>query len=240
MTFTTINASQRTAAKVAALSCLVGMAVVVFSNYAIFIRLIVPGNAAETARNIMAHEQMFRTAVVLNIAYTTSVLVFAAALYLILRPVNPGVALAAALFRLVFALMWLLTAVNMLGTLRLLGSASYLQAFEPDRLQALARIELAGNFDLYYVGLPFFGLAATLSSYLWIKSRYIPGGLAVFGLIASGWCAASAFAYLVWPSFGKAINLYTLDTPMALFELVLSFWMLMKGLAPGDSSPAVE
>jgi hypothetical protein len=234
MTISTIDDSQRTAAKVAGLSCLFGMAIVVFANYAIFERLIVPGNVAETARNVMAHELSFRTAIVCNIAYSSTVVVFLTALYVIFRPVNLGLALVGALFRLVFGLMWLVTALNMLGALRLLGTASYLQAFEIDRLQALARIHLAQNFDAYYVGLPFFGLASTVSAYLWLKSRYVPRGLAIFGLISSGWCAFSAFAYLMFPAFGKAINLYTLDTPMALFELALSLWLLVKGLSPAN------
>jgi hypothetical protein len=230
MTTSTVHQSQRTAARVAGYACLFAMMIVVLANYAIFVPLIVPGNAAETARNIMAHERLFRTAVVCNITYTSSVLVFLAALYVILRPVNLGLALVGALFRFVFALMWLVTALNMLGALRLLGTASYLQIFEPDRLQVLARLHLAANFDAYYVGLPFYGLASTVCAYLWAKSRYIPRGLALFGLISSAWCAISALAYLIFPEFGKAINLYTLDTPMAIFELVLSFWLLFSGL----------
>ena len=53
--------------------------------------------------------------------------------------------------------MWLLSTLNMLGALRLLSGASYLQIFEADRLQALARVSVAGTFDNYYIGLPFFG-----------------------------------------------------------------------------------
>ncbi len=232
MTSSAIDQSQRTAAKVAGFSCLFGMAIVVFANYAIFERLIIPGNAAETARNIVAHQRLFRIAVACNITYSTGVVVLLAALYIILKPVNRGLALVGALFRLVFALMWLLTALNMLGALRLLGSASYLQVFEADRLQALARLDLAANFDAYYVGLPFFGLASTVCSYLWFKSNYIPRGLAAFGVVSSAWCVICAFAFLIFPDFNKTVNDYWFDSPMAIFELVLSFWLLFKGLRP--------
>ena len=181
MTISTIDNSQRTAAKVAGFSCLFGMAVVVFANYALLNPLIVPGNAAETARNIVAHETQLRVTVTCFLLYSADVVVLLAALYVILKPVNRGLALIGALFRLVFALLWLLTTLNFLSALRLLGSASYLQVFEADRLQALARLHLGANFDAYYVGLPFFGLAATVCSYLWLKSNYIPKGLAAFG-----------------------------------------------------------
>src|SRR6476619_5453393 len=166
-----IEQAQRTAAKVAGWSCLLTMAIAVFGNYALLNPLLVPGNAAETARNILAHETPFSVTIVCFLAYSIGVFVLLTALYVILKPVNQGLALVGALFRLIFASLWLLTTLHMLGALRLLGSASYLQVFEPDRLQALARTYLATTFDDYYVGLPFFGLAATVCAYLWLKSN---------------------------------------------------------------------
>ena len=233
----TIDDSQRAAAKVAGISCLLSMVAVVFVNYALFNPLIVPGNAAETARNILAHEQQFRLTAVGNIIYSTGTVVFLVALYVILRPVNAGVALVGALFRLLFALMWLLSAVNLLGALRLLGNASYLRVFETDRLQVLARLHLSANFDAYYVGLPFFALASTVCSYLWLKSRYIPKWLAVFGIISSVWGVFCAFVYLIFPGFGKPVNPYWFDSPLAIFEMVLSSWLLFKGLRSYANNP---
>jgi hypothetical protein len=76
------------------------MAIVVFANYGLLNPLIVPGNAAETARNIVAHETQFRITVTCFLAYSVSVIVLLAALYVILKPVNRCQALVAALFRL--------------------------------------------------------------------------------------------------------------------------------------------
>jgi Domain of unknown function (DUF4386) len=240
MTTSTIDNSQRTAAKVAGFSLLFSMAIVVFANYALLNPLIVPGNAAETARNIVAHETQLRVTVICFLAYSASVVVLLTALYVILKPVNQGLALIGALFRLVFALLWLLTTLNLLSALRLLGSASYLQVFEADRLQALARLHLGANFDAYYVGLPFFGLAATVCSYLWLKSNYIPKGLAAFGVISSAWCVLCAFLFLIFPHFNKIVNDYWFDSPMAIFEMVLSFWLLFKGLrSAGIAEPVL-
>jgi len=230
----TIESSQRTAAKVAGVSLLLSMVIVVFANYVLLNPLIVRGNAAETAKNIMAHETQFRVALTCFLIYSASVIVLLAALYIILKPVNQGLALVGALFRLVFALMWLLSTLNMLGALRLLSGASYLQILEPDRLQALARVSVAGTFDDYYIGLPFFGLGATVCAWLWLKSNYIPKGLAVFGVISSAWCVICAFVFLIFPGFAKPVDPYWFDSPMAIFELVLSFWLLFKGLRTPD------
>jgi hypothetical protein len=216
------------------------MVIVVFANYVILNPLIVRGNAGETARNIMAHETQFRIALTCFLTYSASVIVLLAALYVILEPVNQGLALVGALFRLVFAIMWLLSTLNMLGALRLLSGASYLQIFEANRLQALARVSVAGTFDDYYIGLPFFGLGATVCAWLWLKSNYIPKALAVFGVISSAWCVICAFVFLIFPGFAKPVDPYWFDSPMAIFELVLSFWLLFKGIQTRVQKSAVR
>ena len=228
--FAVANNSQRTAAKIAGWSYIFSFAIVVFANYVLLNPLIVPRNAADTARNLLAHPTQFRIALTLFLTYSVGAVVLAGALYIILKPINHYLALLGALFRLVFAMSWLLSVIYSLGALRLLGSTPYLQVFEPDRLQALARVIIASTFDDYYVGLPFFGLAATACAWLWLKSNYIPRGLSIFGLIASAWCVLCAVVYLIFPDFNKIVNDYIFDSPMALFELALSFWLLFKGL----------
>ena len=227
---TNIDNSQRTAAKVAGIAGLFAFALVVFGNYVLLEPLIVPGNAADTARNILAHQTQFRLALICFLTYGIGSIVLLTALYVVLAPVNRGLALAGALFRLVFAMLWLIAPLNSLAALRFLGDASYLKVFEPDRLQALARVLIAGSFDDYYVGLPFFGLAATVCACLWLQSNYIPRGLSIVGVIASAWCVLCAVVYLIFPDFNKIVNDYIFDSPMALFELVVSFWLLFKGL----------
>ena len=231
-----IDNSQRTAAKIAGVSGLLAVVIVVFGNYALLGPLVVPGNAVETARNIVAHQTQLRVALICFLTYGVSVVVLLSALYVILRPVDRLLALIGALFRFVFALLWLLSTLNLLGTLRLLGNTGYLQVLGAEQLQALARVTLAANFDDYYVGLPFFGLAATVCAYLWLRSGYIPKTLATFGLIVSAWCVFCAFVFLIFPHFNEVVNDYWFDSPLAIFELVVSFWILFKGLKKGDDS----
>jgi len=236
----TIDNSQRTAARVAGVTGLLAVAIVVFGNYVLLSPLIVPRDAAETARNIIAHQTQVRLALVCFLLYSANVVVLLAALYVILKPVNRILALIGALFRLVFAMLWLLATLNLLGALRLLGTAPYLHIFQSDHVQALARLQIAANFDDYYVGLPFFGLAATICAYLWLRSGYIPKALAIFGIIASAWCVICAFIFLVFPDFNKVVNDYIFDTPMAIFELMVSAWLLFKGLQPARRSTRSE
>src|SRR5438094_6339732 len=234
MTTRTIDNAQRTAAKVAGVAGLLAFVLVVFGNYVLLEPLVIPRNAADTARNILAHQTQFRIALTCFIAYGIGSVVLLSTLYVILAPVNRGLALTGALFRLVFAILCLIAPLNSLAALRLLGDAPYLKVFEADRLQALARVQLAGSFDDYYVSLPFFGLAATICAYLWLKSNYIPRGLSIFGVISSAWCVFCAVVYLIFPNFNKIVNDYVFYSPMALFELVVSFWLLFKGLKPPE------
>jgi hypothetical protein len=230
MTILTVTNEQQGAAKVGAIATLLAIAVVVFGNYVLLTPLIVPGKAAETAQNIVAHEAAFRLTIICFLSYSLISLVLVSAFYVVLKPVNHGLALAAALCRLVFAVLWLLGSLQMLGALRFLSHAAYLQVFETDRLQVLARATIAATFDDYYVGLPFFSLALTICAYLWLKSNYVPRWLSWFGIVSSAWCVICAFIYLLFPAFAKPVDPYWFDSPMALFELILSFWLLFKGL----------
>src|SRR5205814_5913559 len=150
--FAVANNSQRTAAKVAGIAGLLAFVLVVFGNYVLLGPLVIPRNAVDTARNILAHQMQFRFAAVCFLTYAVGVVVLLSALYVILAPVNRGLALAGALFRLVFAMLWLIAPLNSLAALRLLGDTPYLKIFEPDRLQTPAPVRIAGRFDEYYVG----------------------------------------------------------------------------------------
>lgn len=241
MTIGAIEKSQRTAAKIAGLACPISFAIVVAVNFGIFARLIVRGNPAETARNILTHETLFRIGVAGDMVYCVGVVILLTALYVILKPVSQNLALLAALGRLVYGFTWLLVTINLFTALRLLKDADYSRAFGPDQLSALARLHLSG-YDAYYVGLLFWGLGATAGNYLWFKSGYIPKALAGFGVISSAWCTICTFVLYIFPGFPRIVNLSWFDSPLAAFELTLSFWLLFKGLRPSgdDNLPRVS
>jgi len=76
----------------------------------------------------------------------------------------------------------------------------------------------------------------TVCSYLWFKSNYIPRALAAFGVISSGWCALCTFTFIMLPDFAKVVNLWWFDSPIGIFEIATSVWLLFKGLR----TPLVE
>jgi hypothetical protein len=234
MTINTIDESQRKAARLAGFTYLFAFPFVLFANFAIYQRLIVAGNATETAQNILANQTLFRIGFVCELIYSAGFVVVLAALYVILKPVHRSLALIGAFLRLVFAFMWIRATLNLFDALRILNGADYLRVFETAQLQALARLYISERFDQYYVGLLFWALASTVCSYLWFKSSYIPRTLSAFGMISSVWCAACTFALIIFPNFDNIVNLWWFDFPMAVFEIVVSFWLLFKGLSPSE------
>jgi Domain of unknown function (DUF4386) len=226
-----VEPEQQTAAKAAGLAYLITFAAVVYVNFGIHDRLLVENNA-ETARNILAHERLFRIGITGDLIYCAGVVVLLTALYVILKPVNRGLALLAAFWRFVWVLMWLVMTLHLFDALRLLSGAAYLRAFEAERLQALASFYLGTRFDYYYVGLLFGAMASTVCGYLWFKSRYVPRALAAFGVVSSAFCVACTFVFYIFPHFDKIVNLWWFDSPMAIFDIALSFWLLFKGIRP--------
>jgi hypothetical protein len=114
----TIDASRLRAGKATGLVSRLTFALVVYVTFDIHDRPI-SDSAAETARNILAHEHRFRLA--------------------ILKPVSCGLALLVALGRLVWARMWLSVSLRLLAARQLIGDADYLPAFEAERWQILAK-----------------------------------------------------------------------------------------------------
>lgn len=231
MKVSTISESQRQAARIAGLAYPISFVTVVAVNFGIIGPLIIRGDPAQTARNILAQETLFRIGVVGDAVYCIGAVALSAALYVILRPADQNLALLTALGRLVHGFSWLLVAINHLTVLRLLTGADYTRAFGSDEVPVLAQLYLSG-FDQYFVGLLFWALGATVGSYLWFKSNYIPRAMAVVGMVSSAWCVACTVTLLVFPGFRNIVNWWWYDTPMASFEFVLSFWLLFKGLRP--------
>jgi len=235
MTISTIDESQRKAARVVGLSYLLALVPAIFAEFYVLGQLVVYNDAAETARNIIAHERLFRLGTASNLTVFAIDVVLITALYVVLKPVNRNLALLAAFWGLIETAVLVVAALSDLEVLRIL-SADYLRVFEPDRLQALARLSIGAHGAGYNVGLVFAGLRSTLFCYLWFKSNYIPRAFGAWGVFASALMGASAFVFIIFPEIAKTFTVFYYGTPIFFFELTMGFWLLLKGLRP--NSPA--
>ena len=121
------------------------------------------------------------------------------------------------------------------GVLRILGGADYLQAFNANGLQALARLSLSAHFDVYNVGLVLARLRRTAFCHLWFKSCFVPRTLAAWGLIASFLMGACAF--IISPDLARIVPVDFYGTPIFLFELTMGFWLLLRGWSRSVVAP---
>jgi hypothetical protein len=79
----------------------------------------------------------------------------------------------------------------------------------------------------------FFTLGGTLFYFLLFKSNYVPRWLAAFGLIA----APLAFIGELITLMGFSVPLWVF-LPNLPFELIIGFWLLIKGAKQFDSNVA--
>jgi len=235
MTIVPIDESQRKAAKVVGFSYLFAMVTANFSEFFARGHLIVYHNAAETARNIIAHERLFRLGTVsMFLCFLTDVALIAA-LYVILSRVSKGLALFAAFMRLVETGIGVAAALNSFDALRLLGRADYLHAFTTDQVNALAQIPLHAYDAAFNACLVPFGIGSAVFGYLWFKSRYISRVLAALGVFGSLLVAVGALALMIAP--GLAGILIPWDfIPIFFFELIMGFWLLFGRLEPSGAA----
>jgi hypothetical protein len=228
-----IEPAQRTAAKVVGSLYLFLMVTGVFAEFYARGSLIVPGDAVQTATNIVASERLFRIGTVSNLITFVGDVILVWALYVVLKPVNRSVALLAAFLRVAECSILAIIILNDFVALRFLSGASYLRAFDAQQLQALARVFISVQADGYRIGIVFFGLGSAVFSYLWLRSRYIPRGFAAWGIFSSLLVAIVNLAIMVFPNVAPVVT-PAYFVPIMFFEIALGLWLLVKGIqAPG-------
>ena len=231
MAISTIDESQRKAARVVGFSYLFAMATAIFAESYARGHLIVANDAAETARNIMANERLWRLGIASYLLCLLTDVALIAALYVILKRVNQNLALFAAFMRVIETAIHVDATVNSFDVLRLLSGADYLKPLGTDQLAALARIPVGAYGAGLNVGFVFLGIGSMVFGYLWFKSNYVPKALAVLGVFGSLLLAAGSFAIIIFPELAKILSLAYM-MPLGLFEVAMGFWLLIRGIRP--------
>jgi hypothetical protein len=191
--------------------------------------LIVPGDAATTASNIMASEWLFRIGIVGESVNFLSEIVLVVILYVLLKPVSKTLSLLAAFSRLAMAAIQGINLLNHFTALLLLSGADYLTVFEPDQLHALVLLFLnAHNYGALIWQL-FFGLHCFVLGYLLFKSGYFPRILGVLMVFASLGYLTESFGNFLFPNYAE-IFVWVVAVPAVIGELSLTFWLLIKGV----------
>jgi len=204
-----------------------------FSMMTVQPNLIVPGDAATTANNIMASEGLFRIGIVSDSVVFLIEIAIVVMLYVLLKPVNKTLSLVAAFARLA---MTIVQGVNLLfihAPLLLLSGADYLTVFEPDQLHALVLIFLDAHGYVVLIWGLFFGLHLLVLGYLVYKSGYIPRILGVLLVFASLCHLTQSFGKILLPKYEE---IFATIGFLSIVEVALPLWLVIKGVK--DQGPA--
>jgi Domain of unknown function (DUF4386) len=219
------EASPRSLARMAGVFQLLEALTAGFGQVIVRDRLVVSGNAASTAANILGHEGLFWLGFASSLIGVVFHIVWALLLYDLLKPVNRRLSLLALFVILVGCAIQALTCFLYLAPLLILQGGSTLSAFTAEQVQALALMFLRLNayaFDIYLV---FFGLWCTLIGYLIFRSTFLPRVLGVLLAISGlGW-----MLYLS-PQFATHLFFPYIAVASALGEIPLELWLIVMAV----------
>lgn len=198
--------------------------------------LIVWGDAATTADNIMASELLFHTVIAGLLIVIVADVVVAWALYVFLKPVSKNLSLLTAWFRLVFGTIFGIALLSLLSASQLLSGSDYLTVFESNQLYAQAMIFLKTYQYGLNIGYVFFGLHILGLGYLIFKSDYVPSILGALLIITSVGYLIDSFASFLSSNYANNETLFFIfvAVPAIISEFSLTLWLLIKGRKVGQ------
>ncbi|MBC7912035.1 MAG: DUF4386 domain-containing protein, partial [Pyrinomonadaceae bacterium] len=105
-------------------------------------KVIVSGDAAATAANIVASEFLFRAAIVSNLFSQLFLFFFGLTVYRLFKEVDKALATVFLISVMITVVIAVVNTFNNFGALFVLSQADYLKAFTPEQLNAMAMIFL--------------------------------------------------------------------------------------------------
>lgn len=192
-------------------------------------KLIVPGDAATTAANIVASESLFRFgAIGGELIVLLSEVVLSVVLYFLFKPVSKTLSLVAAVARLAMTVIHGLNLVNYYFVLQLLTGPDYLTVFEPAQVSALVTLFLDAHSYGFTLGIAFLVLHVFALGYLILKSGYFPRILGILFLVAGVGYLIDTAALLL--STGYETTPAPIALVIAVAEIAFPLWLLVKGV----------
>ncbi len=190
-------------------------------------KLIVPGNATATASNILAHETLFRVAIVADLIGAVIFICLAVALYRLFSGVNKTQASLMVAFVWASATVAFVNVLNNIAALMLVRGGDFLEIFDKPHRDALAMLFVRLHGQGNVINEMFWGLWLLPLAWLVYKSRFLPRFLGV-------WLALGGFAYVILcvtsilaPQYQG--RLFSYFQPVFFGELAFMLWLLVKG-----------
>lgn len=228
MTSQATKISPQKYARIAVLLYIVVIVAGVFAQFFVRSRLIIPGDAAATAANIMASEWLFRFSIASDLIATLCYFLLAFALYALLKPVHKNLALLFLLVVSISTAIFCLNFLNQFAPLLLLGGAGYLSVLDQNQRQALALFFLDMHGYGYVIANIFFGGWLLPLGWLVFKSGFFPKTLGVLLMAAPLGYLIPFFIAFLFPKY--EVLAYPGLAVAVVAEVSFCLWLLIKGV----------
>ena len=196
--------------------------------YSLSMSLIVRGDPAATATNILANQSQYRIAFAFDLLSGVSYLGVTALLYHLLRPAVRSLSFTAAAFGLCGVAIGGISYASQLAALALLRGA-YTSVFTIGQLQVMAMIAVRVRLQVFSIGMVFFGIQCLLAGVAIARSAIVPRALGALLAFGGATYVIIAFAEFLAPATGT--RLVPFFMPMALVgEGAVTAWLLVKGV----------
>lgn len=220
----TIQSSPRLYARAVGLLYLIVIVAGMIAQMLISGKIVVPGDAAGTAANILTHRTLFELGFTVYLIEMTSQIAMFVLLYVLLKPVNRSLSLLALSFGIIGCVIKTLSRLFYVAPLLVLGDHPYLSVFNSGQLQALALLLLDVNDRGAAMALAFFGFSTFLNGTLIFRSNFLPRFLGVLSIVGGlGWLT------FLYPPLGYQVFPYILLVGL-LGGLSQILWFLIKGV----------
>lgn len=199
-----------------------------FAQLGVRDQLVVGGDAAATARNIITNQLLYRVGFAVEVFYVLWCIPLNILLYDLFKIVDKKLALVMVFFSTVGAAVQATSLLAHYAPLVFLGKASYLGAFTTAQLQAAAFISLR-LFDYgYMIALSFFGMFCITLGYLILRSTFLPRFLAALLAIEGVLYLTNSFAHFLAPAIGNRVFPFLLVSGIA--EVSFCLWLVVVGV----------
>jgi len=202
----------------------------VFSLIYIPGKLMVRGDAAATAANILAAQSLFSIHMVNSLVSSILFLIVALALYQLFKEVDKRQAALMVILVLVQVPFGIHDAMNQISALELLRGEGFWSAFDKPQRDALAMLLLdLNNNGIFPIEL-FWGLWLFPLGLLVFRSGYLPRFLGVWLLINGFAYVIISFTGMLWPQHVEMVN--KIVFPALFAEAAFPLWLVIMGAKP--------
>jgi hypothetical protein len=193
-------------------------------------KIMVRGDAAATAANLLTHEMLLRTSAVVWLLGLALWIVAAMALYRLFSGVSKGLASLLVIFVAVSVGIGYLNEVNNVAAILVLRGPEFASTLAQPQREAVAMLFLRLHSAGHAVNEMFWGLWLLPLGLLIMRSRFIPRLLGIWLLLdGAAWMALSAIALLA-PQYSSVA--FKIAQPAVFGELAIMFWLITVGVKP--------